>query len=151
MRMHYNFPVLDFGAGAEIYYLMGPKGRKGKLVDYGVHHPTETFTADTLPAYVSVGTAADADAYGEELSMGLLAADAGSKSVRTTFRDPDDIDEFADALELYARHRDVRERHGAAGLAYAQTRDWDEINSAVLKVYSRVIEKRERLARMTGR
>jgi hypothetical protein len=92
--MHYCFPVLDFGAGAEIYYVMGPKGRKGKLVDYGVHHPTETFTADTLPAYVSVGTAADADAYGEELSMGLLAADAGSKSVRTTYRAAEDIEDF---------------------------------------------------------
>ncbi len=87
MRMHYNFPMLDFGTAGEIYYVMGPKGRKGKLVDYGVHHPTETFTADTLPAYVSVGTSADADAYGDELSMGLLAADAGSKSVRTTTRD----------------------------------------------------------------
>lgn len=81
MRMIYQFPVLDFGAGAEIYYVMGPRNKKGKLIDYGVHHPTETFTADTLPAYVSVGTAADADAYGEELSMGLLAADAGSNSV----------------------------------------------------------------------
>lgn len=81
MRMIYQFAELDFGAGAEIYYVMGPKNRKGKLVDYGVHHPTETFTADTLPAYVSVGTAADADAYGDELSMGLLAADAGSLSV----------------------------------------------------------------------
>lgn len=87
MRMHYNFPLLDFGTAGEIFYVRGPKGRKGKLVDYGVHHPTETFTATTLPAYVSVGTAADADAYGEELSMGTLAADAGSLSVRSSTRD----------------------------------------------------------------
>jgi hypothetical protein len=91
MRMHYTFPVLDFGAGAEIYYVLGPKGRKGKLVDYGIHHVTEAFTTDTLPAYVSVGTAADPDAYGEELGMGTSAIDVGSKSVRTSFRDPDDI------------------------------------------------------------
>lgn len=91
MRMHYMFTTLDFGTAGEIYYVLGPNGRKGKLVDYGVHHVTETFTADTLPAYVSVGTAADADAYGEELSMGTLAADAGSKSVRTTVDDPDDL------------------------------------------------------------
>ena len=65
--------------------------------------------------------------------------------------EPGDVEAYADALELYARSPDVRERHAAAGLAYAKTRDWDEINSAVLKVYSRVIEKRERLARMTGR
>jgi hypothetical protein len=28
--------------------------------------------------------------------------------------------------------------------------DWDHINSAVLKVYQRVIERRERYARITG-
>ena len=65
--------------------------------------------------------------------------------------EPGDIEAYADALELYARSPEVRERHGAAGLAYAKTQDWDEINAAVLKVYSRVIEKRERLARMTAR
>lgn len=94
MRMHYFFGTHDFGAGGEIFYVLGPKGRKGKLVDYGVHHVTETFTNTTLPAYVSVGTAADADAYGEELDMGTLAADAGSKSVRTTYRAAEDIEDF---------------------------------------------------------
>lgn len=84
MRMTYQFDTLDFGTAGEIYYILGPKGKKGKLVDYGVHHVTETFTATTLPAYVSVGTAADADAYGDEISMGTTAADAGSKSVRTS-------------------------------------------------------------------
>lgn len=94
MRMHYFFGTHDFGAGGEIFYVLGPKGRKGKLVDYGVHHVTEAFTADTLPAYVSVGTAADADAYGDELSMATIAIDVGSRSVRTLYRDPDDIDNF---------------------------------------------------------
>lgn len=65
--------------------------------------------------------------------------------------EPGDVEAYADALELYARNPQVRERHGAAGLAYAKTRDWDDINAAVLKVYARVIEKRERLARMTRR
>ena len=41
--------------------------------------------------------------------------------------------------------------HGAAGLAYAETQDWDRINSVVLKTYRRVIERRERYARLTGR
>lgn len=94
MRMHYNFPMLDFGTAGEIFYVTGPKGRKGKLVDYGVHHVTEAFTAVTLPAYVSVGTAADADAYGEELSLGTTALDAGSVSVRSTTRDPAVIDTY---------------------------------------------------------
>ncbi len=94
MRMHYMFPTLDFGSAGEDYYVIGPKGRKGKLVDYGVHHITETFTADTLPAYVSVGTAADPDAYGDELSMGTAAADSGSRSVRTMYRAASDIETY---------------------------------------------------------
>jgi phosphatidylinositol alpha 1,6-mannosyltransferase len=65
--------------------------------------------------------------------------------------EPGDIEAYANALELYARSPQVRERHGAAGLAYAKTQDWDEINSAVLKVYARVIEKRERFARRAAR
>lgn len=82
----YQFDTLDFGTAGEIYVINGPKGKTGLLVDYGVVHVTETFTANTLPAYVSVGTAADADAYGDELSMGLAAADGGGKSVLSTYR-----------------------------------------------------------------
>lgn len=90
MRYYYQFGLLDFGTAGEDYYVLGPAGRKGTLIDYGVHHITETFTAATLPAYVSVGTAADADAYGDEISMGTTAADAGSRSVRTLY-DGEDV------------------------------------------------------------
>jgi phosphatidylinositol alpha 1,6-mannosyltransferase len=65
--------------------------------------------------------------------------------------EPCDADGFADALVAYARDPELRRRHGEAGLADAQTMDWDRINSAVVRVYQRVIEKRARLARMTGR
>lgn len=82
----YQWTTLDFGTAGEVFTVLGPKGKAGRLVDYGVCHPTETFTADTLPAYVSVGTVADADAYGDELSMGLLAADGGGKSLLSTYR-----------------------------------------------------------------
>jgi glycosyltransferase involved in cell wall biosynthesis len=64
---------------------------------------------------------------------------------------PGDAEGFADALENYARDPALRSRHGAAGLAYAETQDWDRINSVVLKTYQRVIERRERYARLTGR
>ena len=60
-------------------------------------------------------------------------------------------DEFADALAAYARDPELRRRHGEAGLAIARTRDWDTINSAVIRAYKHAIVKRERLARMTGR
>jgi hypothetical protein len=54
-------------------------------------------------------------------------------------------------LERYARDSALRRRHGKAGLAFAKTMDWDRINAAVLKVYERVIARRERYARLTGR
>lgn len=94
MRMHYNFPLLDFGTAGEDYYVVGPKGKKGKLVDYGVHHCTETFTDTTTAATVSVGTAASAAVFGAALSLGTLAADAGSKSVRTSYRAAEDIEDY---------------------------------------------------------
>jgi phosphatidylinositol alpha 1,6-mannosyltransferase len=65
--------------------------------------------------------------------------------------EPGDTDAYADALEGYARNPKLRERHGQAGLAFARTQDWDAINARVLAVYSRVIDKRERLARMARR
>ena len=65
--------------------------------------------------------------------------------------EPGDTDAFADAIEAYARDPELRRRHGEAGLAFARTMDWDRINSAVLNVYQRVIERRERFARLTRR
>ena len=65
--------------------------------------------------------------------------------------EPGDSDAFADALEAYAKDPELRRRHGEAGLDYAVTMDWDHINSAVLGVYKRVIERRQRYTRLTGR
>lgn len=62
-----------------------------------------------------------------------------------------DIEGFADALAAYAEDPELRRRHGAAGLKFARTMDWDRINSAVVRIYSRAIVKRARLARITGR
>jgi glycosyltransferase involved in cell wall biosynthesis len=61
------------------------------------------------------------------------------------------VDEFADALEMYARDPELRHHHGEAGLAAAKTMDWDTINSAVIRTYLHAIHKRERLDRMLGR
>ena len=64
---------------------------------------------------------------------------------------PDDLDGFAEALAIYQRDAALRARHGAAGLAFAKTRDWDEINGAVMRFYQQVIERRARLQRKRGR
>lgn len=71
--------------------------------------------------------------------------------VTGTLVDGADPDEFASALEAYARDPDLRRRHGEAGLAIAKTKDWDSINAIVIRVYMHAIHKRERLSRMTGR
>jgi len=65
--------------------------------------------------------------------------------------EPGDEDGFADALQSYVQDPELRRRHGEAGLAFAKTMDWDRINGAVLKVYRRVIERRERIGRLLGR
>jgi phosphatidylinositol alpha 1,6-mannosyltransferase len=64
---------------------------------------------------------------------------------------PCDPNGFANALEAYAKDPELRRRHGQAGLAFAQTMDWDTINAVALEVYERAIIKRERLTRMTER
>lgn len=63
----------------------------------------------------------------------------------------DEIDEFADALEMYVRDPELRLHHGQDGLAVAKTMDWDAINSAVIRTYVHAIHKRQRLDRMLGR
>jgi glycosyltransferase involved in cell wall biosynthesis len=68
-----------------------------------------------------------------------------------TLVDAGDADAFGEALATYARQPDLRRAHGAAGLEFAKTMDWDNINSAVLKVYERVVARRERYERLTGR
>ena len=62
-----------------------------------------------------------------------------------TLVEPLDADAYADALEAYARDPGLRRSHGEAGLAFAQTMDWDRINGAVMKVYRRVIERRAKI------
>jgi glycosyltransferase involved in cell wall biosynthesis len=86
----------------------------------------------------------------EAMACGLpvvAAAAVGTTSIvrhgqTGTLVKPGDTSGFADALEAYARDPDLRRRHGEAGLAYAATMDWDEINASVLRVYESVIERR---------
>ncbi len=68
--------------------------------------------------------------------------------VTGTLVEPGDVEAFADAIGLYARDPDRRARHGAAGLAYARTCDWDSINAVVMRLYARVIERRRRATAM---
>jgi phosphatidylinositol alpha 1,6-mannosyltransferase len=104
---------------------------------------TEAFGNVTLEAMACALPVVAADASG--------ATNLVRNGVTGTLVDPDELEEFADALEAYARDPELRRRHGAAGLADAETMDWDSINAKVIRVYKHAIVKRERIERMTGR
>lgn len=65
--------------------------------------------------------------------------------------EPGDYETIADELATYGRDPKVRRKHGQAGLKVAEGRDWDQINSAVLRTYNRVIERKKRHARFKRR
>jgi glycosyltransferase involved in cell wall biosynthesis len=65
--------------------------------------------------------------------------------------EPGDYETIADELATYARNPEVRRKHGQAGLAVAKRHDWDRENSAVLRTYNRVIERKRRHARFKRR
>jgi glycosyltransferase involved in cell wall biosynthesis len=56
--------------------------------------------------------------------------------------DPTDRAAFVEAIGAYAADPALAQRHGAAGLAFAETQDWDHINAAVVQVYGRAIARR---------
>jgi glycosyltransferase involved in cell wall biosynthesis len=86
----------------------------------------------------------------EAMACGLPVVAAAASGATSLVQDritgrlsrPGDIDAFADALVDYQRNPELRKKHGEAGLAFAKTMDWDEINAAVRHVYERVIERR---------
>ena len=103
---------------------------------------TETFGNVTLEAMACA------------LPVVAAAATGATNLVRDgetgTLAEPGDIPALAAAIAAYAADPGLRARHGAAGLAFAKTQDWDVINGAVLKTYTRAIERRERLNRIKG-
>ena len=92
----------------------------------------------------------------EAMACGLpvmAAAASGTNSlvkdgVTGRLAEPGDTDAMAGELADYQRDPALRAKHGAAGLEFARTMDWDEINAAVMQVYGRVIERRQRLNRL---
>lgn len=86
-RITYMFGTFDFGAGAdEVFAIKGPKGKKGRLWDYGVQGTTEIFNGSSTTPKIAIGNASDPDAYGEELDLDGLAADS-AKTVRSLYRE----------------------------------------------------------------
>ena len=67
-----------------------------------------------------------------------------------TLVDPQEPEQFGEAIVRYAADPTLRRAHGAAGLAFALAQDWDEINAAVVTTYLRVIGRRERILARFG-
>jgi glycosyltransferase involved in cell wall biosynthesis len=101
---------------------------------------TETFGNVTLEAMASGLPVIAAVASG--------ATSLVKDEVTGKLSDPGDIDDFARSLAEYQRDPALRAKHGAAGLEFAKTMDWDEINGAVMHVYERVMKRRERVNRL---
>jgi phosphatidylinositol alpha 1,6-mannosyltransferase len=147
------------------------KGVKLKVVVIGDGPARETFR-ERLPDAIFTGQLTGADlatalastdvflnpsiteAFGnvtlEAMACGLPVIAAVASGTTNLVRDgetgvlvqPGDIAAYADALAAYAADRDLRRRHGEAGLAVARTMDWDAINGEVMKVYQRIVERR---------
>lgn len=67
---------------------IGPKGKKGRLIDYGIEDiSTTTAGASTTPV-VEVGLTGTLAAYGAAFDVGALTAPA-AKSVRSTYKESD--------------------------------------------------------------
>ena len=92
----------------------------------------------------------------EAMASGLpvmAAAASGTNSlvkdgVTGRLAEPGDVETMASELADYQRDPALRARHGAAGLEFAKTMEWDEINAAVMHVYERVVERRRRINRL---
>jgi phosphatidylinositol alpha 1,6-mannosyltransferase len=97
---------------------------------------TEAFGNVTLEAMASGLPVVAAEASG--------ATNLVQDGITGTLCEPGVIADFAAALATYAADPALRQAHGAAGVAFAETRNWDDINRAVLRVYSRVIERKAR-------
>ena len=80
------FPVTDFGGGADIlYYVKGPKGKAGRLYDYGVEGLTEAMNGGTLMPGMAVGIVGTAAKYGVKFVFTSMAIADGTKSIRSTY------------------------------------------------------------------
>jgi hypothetical protein len=79
----------DFGGSSGVvkFHILGPKGKAGRIYDYGVVGVEEVFNGGTITPKISVGTDSDADYYGDEIVLHGVAVASGGKSLRNTYRE----------------------------------------------------------------
>lgn len=80
-RQKYSFSFDAGNNGNETFTVKGPKGKAGRLYDYGVEGIIEAFVANCT---IAIGDGSDADEFGEELAVGAAALDT-VVSLRTLY------------------------------------------------------------------
>lgn len=81
-KTRYHFSGIDFSGSDITRTITGPKGKAGKLWDYGVTTVTTTFAGGTTTPKMEVGKSGTLAAYGVAYDFGLLTTILGSKSPR---------------------------------------------------------------------
>ena len=133
-RRVYMFPPYDYGGSTpRVDKIVGPKGKKAKLVDYGVQSVSETFNGNTASATIAIGNASDPDAYGEEFELDGATTANGGRTVQSTYDAQADKAEF-DALmvnpyipsdtPIYITNTDAEGAPAGQGTPYVVI-DWD--------------------------
>lgn len=107
----YSLGLIDFGAGNSSHAIKPPYGLKnGMVIDIHVS-VTETFNQVTTPAYVRIGTAADADKYAQ-LNLGAAAITDAYNSA--------DVNPFLISGDDVASRIIDMDRDGTSGAAISQ-------------------------------
>ncbi|WP_116969794.1 glycosyltransferase, partial [Blastomonas sp. UPD001] len=96
---------------------------------------TETFGNVTLEAMACGVPVVAARATGSE---SLVEHNVTGQLVR-----PGATVEFADALQAYCGHPELRKAHGQAGLKRSEKYSWDRINRGLAETYIRLIRQRQ--------
>jgi hypothetical protein len=87
-RIKYAFGNFNFGGAVdETFSIRGPKGKSGRLFDYGVEGVTTVMNGGTITPKVAVGTPALPNSFGAPLDLQAVP-DNDYKSVRSTFAEP---------------------------------------------------------------
>ncbi len=97
-RKTYVFAEADFGTGGKIDSIIGPKGKPGRLIDYGILSVNEDFTGVTTAPSISIGDSVDPDKYGEEFDLTTVTITEGARTVKSQFRETGDDKASFDAL-----------------------------------------------------
>lgn len=87
-RVKYQIAFNFAGASDDTFVIKGPKGKDGRLHNFGVEGTTQVFNGSTITPKVSIGTAATPLAYTTALVLHGLA-DATATSIRSLYNEQD--------------------------------------------------------------